>query len=224
MKKAILATTLGASLVALSGAAVADFSANVGATSNYVWRGATQTTNMGAISGGLDYSSDIGIYVGTWASDTTLGSQELDLYGGYAAEFGGFGIDVGVISYTYPQTPTGTDIDWTEVYVGLSYKMFSAQINNSSNALASGDDGLYVEVAADFDVAKDLTLGLHVGNYDFKDPASAGYEDYTDFSISLSKGEFSIYLSDTDLDAPANQLDEDLKIVVSWAKEFDLLK
>ena len=216
---------MGASLVALSGAAVADFTGNAAATSNYVWRGLTQTSNIGAISGGLDYASDVGVYVGAWVSDTSFGSQELDYYAGYAAEFGGFGIDAGVIAYTYPQLPAAGDSDWTEGYVGLSYKMFSVQINQTSDWANLGTDALYVEAAADIEVAKDLSLGVHVGSYDFDDEAAvAPYENYTDFSVSLSKGDFTFAVSDTDLDEALGTEDHDAKFTVTWAKEFDLLK
>ncbi|MFV1993388.1 MAG: TorF family putative porin, partial [Acidiferrobacterales bacterium] len=62
--------------------------ANAAATSNYVWRGVTQTANGAAISGGVDYNAPFGIYVGTWVSNTAFGSQELDIYAGWAKDFG----------------------------------------------------------------------------------------------------------------------------------------
>ncbi|HEY0721869.1 MAG TPA: TorF family putative porin, partial [Gammaproteobacteria bacterium] len=76
MKSVVAASVLAA--VMGSGAAMAGASANVGATSNYVWRGITQTADGAAVSGGLDYSHDIGLYVGTWTSNTAWGSAEVD--------------------------------------------------------------------------------------------------------------------------------------------------
>ncbi len=74
---------------------------NVGVTSNYIWRGISQTDDAAAVSGGLDWSGASGLYAGTWVSNVDFGaccetSYELDLYGGFANEVGDFGYDVGL--------------------------------------------------------------------------------------------------------------------------------
>lgn len=68
-----------------AGAATADdaapihaFSANVALTSNYVFRGVSQTDNGPAIQGGFDYEyTPFGLYAGVWASnvDSATGSS-----------------------------------------------------------------------------------------------------------------------------------------------------
>jgi hypothetical protein len=45
------------------------FSANIGAVSNYMWRGVSQTQDGPAVQGGLDYAHSSGFYIGTWASN-----------------------------------------------------------------------------------------------------------------------------------------------------------
>ena len=37
-----------------------EWSANANMTSNYIWRGLTQTENEAAVQGGIDYASDSG--------------------------------------------------------------------------------------------------------------------------------------------------------------------
>jgi hypothetical protein len=74
-------TLAAASLVSMSTAMAQDpwsFSANIGAVSNYMWRGVTQTGDQAAIQGGLDVSHESGFYAGTWASniDWDEGSSE----------------------------------------------------------------------------------------------------------------------------------------------------
>ena len=62
---------------------MAEVYANVAASSNYFWRGITQTQDGAAVSGGIDYSNDSGFYAGTWVSNVDFGSKtsyELDLY------------------------------------------------------------------------------------------------------------------------------------------------
>ncbi len=67
------AASLATLMMALSGGAVAEdpysISANIGAVSNYMWRGVTQTGDQPAIQGGLDFSHESGFYAGTWISN-----------------------------------------------------------------------------------------------------------------------------------------------------------
>ena len=80
MKKTTLVLAMG---LMISGAANAAVEANIGATSNYVWRGVTQTNDDAAISGGVDYSDESGVYVGAWASDVKwVDGYEFDVYFG----------------------------------------------------------------------------------------------------------------------------------------------
>jgi hypothetical protein len=88
MKTAIIRTTAAAgtlaamSLVSMNTALAQDpwsFSANIGAVSNYIWRGVTQTGDQAAIQGGLDVAHESGFYAGTWASniDWDDGAQDV---------------------------------------------------------------------------------------------------------------------------------------------------
>src|SRR5580765_7366770 len=71
----------------LSAAAVAEEASpltfNIGAVSDYRYRGISQTKLKPAIQGGIDYSKD-GFYVGTWAS-TIRWIKELGTAGGFNA-------------------------------------------------------------------------------------------------------------------------------------------
>ena len=85
MKKSLYQAIALSTGLLLSGSALAEVTGNIGATSNYLWRGTTQTSNEAAIQGGLDYAHDSGFYAGTWASNVDFGdetSYELDFYGG----------------------------------------------------------------------------------------------------------------------------------------------
>ncbi|MCG8099687.1 MAG: TorF family putative porin, partial [Candidatus Thiodiazotropha taylori] len=53
-----IALACGVALLGLSSVAAAEISANIGVTSNYVWRGLTQSANSTAFSGGVDYAHD----------------------------------------------------------------------------------------------------------------------------------------------------------------------
>ena len=116
MKKGMMALAIFLTLNVFAGV-----SSNFSFSSNYFWRGMSQTMDAPAYSGGFDYSSEGGFYAGTWGSNVAFGGAglELDTYLGYAGETdGGLGWDVGYINYAYPEV---TDADFSEIYVALSY-------------------------------------------------------------------------------------------------------
>jgi uncharacterized protein (TIGR02001 family) len=176
--KPLTAAMVAGGLMAGAAAASAEISGNVALTTDYVWRGVSQTNEDPAVQGGLDFAHESGIYVGTWGSNVDFGSvehMELDLYGGIAKEFGDWGIDVGFIRYMYFSDTN--DIDFTELYAGVSYGPFSAKISNDFD-----NDNLYMEAGADFELASGFGIGLHIGKYDFD-----GGADYVDYSLGVSK-------------------------------------
>ena len=222
MKMNKLALAVGA--LVISGSAAAEFSANIGATSNYVWRGVSQTDDAAAVSGGLDYAHESGFYAGTWASNVDFDDDttaEVDAYGGFANELaGGLGYDVGVIYYWYPGAKD--DLDFTEIYLGLSYGPVNAGINYTVDKEDSDADenDLYYHLGASFDVAETWSVGGTVGYYDFD---SGG--DYTHGQIDITKsagslGDFTLTVSNV-LDQSDVDVDGDALVFVSWAKTFD---
>ncbi|HIL91457.1 MAG TPA: hypothetical protein EYG50_01690, partial [Cycloclasticus sp.] len=102
----LLQTTAIAGLLVASGAASAlELSGNVALTTDYVWRGVSQTDGAPAIQGGFDADLGNGLYAGVWASNVDFGSDassEVDVYAGWAGQVAGFDLDVGVLHYAYP--------------------------------------------------------------------------------------------------------------------------
>ena len=70
-------------LILSSYASAVEISGNVGLSSDYIWRGMTQTNGDAAINGGFDLATDNGFYFGTWSSNAggagSNYSMELDL-------------------------------------------------------------------------------------------------------------------------------------------------
>jgi len=232
MKMKQIAIAISALLMA--GSAAAELSANIGATSNYVWRGATQTDDNAAVQGGIDYAHDSGFYLGTWVSNVDFGSGgevEWDLYGGFGGEVGGFGYDLGIIYYAYPDS---TDANFTELALGGSWEWLSAGINytiasdvndTSGGAEAFIDGDLYYYGSVSFEVMPTWTVGGTIGYYDFEDDGVGGTDlSYTHYQLDIGKsagdfGDFTFTISDADKEA--NGGDDDIKVFVSWGKTFD---
>ncbi len=205
MSKSLIAVSVLAATALGSSAAIAEVSANIGVTSNYIWRGVTQSSDQASVSGGVDYAHDSGLYLGTWTANMSAGA-ELDLYLGFAGEAGPLGYDVGYIQYMYPNDDT---LDFGEAYVGVSYSLFSTKVSYDSE-----NKNMYAEVGLDFDLGEGFGVGLHGGSYDF----DAG-TDYTDYSVSLSKDDFTLAVSDTSENVAYGQTDN-YRVAVSWGKSF----
>jgi uncharacterized protein (TIGR02001 family) len=224
-------TVIASSLLLVTAGAVAEdkspVTANVALTSDYVWRGWTQTAGDPAIQGGFDYAhtggakgheGPSGFYLGIWGSNvdfaedaTTLGVNfddgahlEVDVYGGYKFKAGSLDMDVGALHYAYPGAASSLDYDWTEVYAGLGVGGFSAKLWYTNDYTGTSEDSAhYLEANYGMELGQGFGLGLHVGRSD-GDFFDGGLEQ-TDYSVSLSKTfggvGFKLSFMDTDTDA-----------------------
>ena len=212
-----LAALLVSSTALVSSVSAAEVSANVGATSDYIWRGMTQNDGGTSFSGGLDVDFGNGFYAGTWIGDTAgddYGTQEVDYYAGYAGEAGSISYDIGYLAYTYPSSQSADDVDFSEIYVTVGTGAVSASIYYLADADgADAGDSTYLSLDYETEVGG-FGLGLHYGNYDGD---FVGDDDQTDMSLTLSKDAFSYSLITTD---GMSGVDDDARFVISWGAEF----
>lgn len=232
MKKT-LTSIAAATLMAGSGLAMAEveFSGNVALTTDYVFRGISQTDGP-AVQGGFDMAVSNGLYAGIWASNLDFGDDadiEVDYYAGFAGELSNkLGYDVGVIYYDYPSSDAARagDYDFTEVYGSLSYDFgpaaVSAGLNYSSDFFGGTGNATYTSVGVDIPLMSDFALGLHYGFQDIDDG-----QDYDDWKVGLSKSmggfDFALDYTDTDLNdstdcGNANICDD--RFIFTVAKSF----
>ncbi len=188
MKKVMKAAS-AALLMGFMGGAVAqaegEWSGNVALTTDYVWRGVTQSAGDWAIQGGFDYSNGM-FYAGTWASNVDFGdgtdtNMEIDFYGGLAGETdAGLGWDVGVIYYAYPDS-SDTDLDFTEVYGALSYGLTEQFGVGGSVNWDPDNQNVFIEANAALAISDMFSVDGQVGNYSFD-----GGDDYTMFALGAT--------------------------------------
>ena len=236
LMKPIAIAGLAASLFVGASVQAGELTANAAVNNNYIWRGLTQSINQATVSGGLDYSSDNGVYVGTWASNVEYApgdpfSYEHDIYAGYAFDFRGFSYDVGYLYYNYDEE---AEFDFGEIYGSISYGGFSLSVNLLTNTEADEPVGVnfgfldsqYVSANYGFEVGNGVEVGLHVGwhNGDFNEAFNGVPRDYFDFNVSVAKSGFSFLVTTTDLpDGGADGLDNDsVKFVVGYSHDFSL--
>ncbi len=183
-----------------------DLTMNVALTTDYVWRGISQTDNKGAVQGGLDLNHNSGAYIGTWASNVDFGSDasaEWDWYLGYAGEVANFAYDVGYVAYTY----TGeSGLNFSEWYasVGVMGATFGTHYSDDSSVVSNKDDStFYWYLAYDHEI-NDWGIHLNYGQYDYKDPTFGNDSDYNEYKIGVS---YSVVGVDLGLDYTDTNID-----------------
>ncbi len=207
-------------------AADLELSANIAASSDYVWRGVTQTTNASAISGGIDAAHSSGFYAGTWASNVN-GGHEVDFYAGYAGEVADFGYDVGLIYYGYTDS---SDSDFTELAVSANYSVLTLGVNYTLDGDADEDtdqfvaEDIYYYAGLSVDLPQDFSVGFTAGSYDFTNDSSSNATSYSHYQLDIGKsagdfGDFTMSFSKADKEA-GNPNGDDALVFVSWAKGF----
>lgn len=193
---ALLGTLTVSALPSLAHAEDASpLSFNASLSSDYRYRGISQTRLQPALQGGADYAFANGFYVGTWASTIKwikdgggASDVELDLYGGYRGSIkGGVGYDLGFLHYDYPSNGLNPSANTDEVYAALSVGPATVKYSHSVSNLfgfADSKGSGYIEASASFDLGDGLTLTPHIGHQTVH---NNGSYSYTDYSLTLNK-------------------------------------
>jgi uncharacterized protein (TIGR02001 family) len=180
-----------ASLVLMSFSCVAEVSMNAAVTSNYMWRGVTQTGDDAAVSGGIDYNHENGFYAGAWASNVGFGAgsgSEVDFYVGYAGTLS----SIGYVMYKYPASSFERS-DFSEVYLNTSFNNFTLGLALNVNSdidddQAFGTGDIYTYASYYFALPQEYSMTLTGGIYNFdEDEAVYGDSDYSHVQVDISK-------------------------------------
>ncbi len=166
-----------------------EVSANMAMTSNYIWRGYSQTADAMAIQGGFDVSYN-GFYIGTWGSNVSDevysgATMELDVYAGYAGEYGNLSYDVGVLEFIYQGN---TDNNFAEAHVTLGYDFEVVAVSGTYYAGINGTndaDSDTWEAGISIPLPMDISLDAVYGDY-------MDYNKFTTVGLSKSFDKFDV--------------------------------
>ncbi len=241
LKKSLLQLAVASVLATPLAIQAEDFgtiSANAALTTDYYFRGISQTDNDGAIQGGVDWVHDSGVYAGVWYSNVAFGDThlEVDTYLGFAYDIGdsGFGYDVNVLRYNY----NDADFETNEYTIALSYSYFNVAYKYSDDWFDTGESSNYVSLGFDYDLPQDFALSLSVGNsfgdaYDMDKVDSAKDFDYVDYKVGISKDYYGLNwdlsyvgndLSNSECDAygyNGNKGNCDDRVILTVSKSID---
>ena len=203
----LIAVALGSVLALPALAEGPAVTSNVGLTTDYLYRGISQTGASPAIQGGFDYTHTSGFYAGVWASsiswigDAGLASgagAEIDTYLGYK---GGDTVtyDVGFLRYNYPGKYAAGVVkpDTNEVYGAIGYSIVTLKLSYSLGDLfgvSQASGSTYFDLSASYPIADTgYTVGAHYGKQSYKGTTAdalklAGTDpSYADYNLFVSK-------------------------------------
>ncbi len=226
----------GLALATFSGIAAAGSEVNIGMSSEYVFRGVSQSDGA-QVWGSFDYSFEsLGLYTGLWVSNAGLaGNEEVDAYVGYALSLGeSLSIDIGGIGYFDPSAPSSADSsNSAEAYLGVNWSglNFYTYYNFGSTG-ADEDEFAYAETNFGLPLLADAKLQLHLGYFMGLGDAYDALEDdsYIDYGVSFIKdygtaGQVALAITATTMDenhglTPIFAESDRPQFTVGWSRSF----
>lgn len=178
--------------VAMGGAALAQddsapsFSFNVGASTDYTFRGVSQTDENPQVFGGVDMTAGQ-FYAGVWGSNVDFNDStdaEIDVYAGFKPSAGPVSLDLGVVYYGYVNAPSGSDYGYWEFKAAGSVPAgpgtIGAAVYYSPDFFGTVDEAVYYEVNAAFPLAEKVSVSGALGHQSLQGPG-----DYTTWNVGL---------------------------------------
>lgn len=188
-----------AALLAASVSAQAtEVSSTVTMTNDYRFNGVSQTSGDPAVQASIDVGFDNGVYAGIWGSNVNFGDTdnanlEVDYYvGKYGDLTQDVGYDATLYYFQYHGYTDGTDIDFFELDLRLSYKGVTALYAYAPDYLNADQDYHYVALDYSTGITEAVNLDLHAGYTfgEFYDNA-----EYSDYSVGISGSAAGLDLS-----------------------------
>jgi len=213
---------LGLAATAQAESSIKGLTANASVTTNYVFRGQTQTDEGPAIQGGIDYNHPSGFYAGAWGSNVDfpgLGSGlEYDLYAGFKFNVAqDFKMNVGFITYNYTDSTVDNVVGTDEVFIGGEYKDFAAYYYNGNGAV--NNDYQYFDFRYSLPLPQEIKLTLHYGHLD---PKNSGNVDDASARVSKFISGFEGALTLSTVDSSNNNNNDKTRLFLTVTKYFDL--
>lgn len=158
------------------------------ATSDYVFRGVSQSDEDPTAQAGITYTSPVGVYAGVWASGVDFGTNkpdfEVDYFVGYNVDLSEkVNFDVMLNRYTYPDAAGG---NFAELITKTTFfDNYSATVAYTDDFFGLDEESFYYALGASYDLPKDFSVALNVGHTTISEKLD--YDDYTDYGVMFSK-------------------------------------
>ena len=165
-------------------AGAAELSGYLTATTDYTWRGVTQSDSDAALQAGADLSFDSGLFIGIWGSTVDISNgptrqrdRQVNYYIGYTTPVTpGWSLGGHVVAYFYPGAEGDIDYDYTEYSATASFEdRVWLEFSISDDLFDAGYKTKNYEVYFEQPIADSWALGGGLGYYDWSDVVGSGY-------------------------------------------------
>ena len=158
--------------------AAAQLTGNVSLLSDYRFRGESLTEGRPALQASLNYDHSSGLFAGGLVSNVRIDPDVIGLgaqvYGGYAHHISEqAALDVGVVTYVFPQPSSGPTYNYTEAFIGGSYDMLNSRLYYTTSYFGGGP-GTYVELNASRPLTDHISIVGHGGYLYLSEPREPG--------------------------------------------------
>ena len=210
------------------------FSGNVGAYSDYRFRGISQTQEDPAIQADVTVKHDSGFKFNVWSSNVDFntvkgGSQEVDLTAAYQHQLTKeLSVETGFIYYLYPGSSQDLHYDYSEAYASLGYDFgkfsLTPSVNVSSDFFGASGTAWYPHIGLQVPLPQQFTLDAGVGRQYVHDAAAYGVPDYTDWMLGghydFSGNTVSLKYQDTSISNDRCSVGCSATVVLSISRQF----
>lgn len=209
LRTVLISTLAGMTMVSLSGAVHAadsapelkdppgfgTLSASVAMTTDYRFRGISQTLRDPAVQGSFDWTLDM-FYAGIWGSSIDFGGTdgpgEFDIYAGITPSLAGIDFNFGGIFYVYPgaRDPAGGEFNYFEALASAEHDFGMAKaklaVNYSPDYFGESGDGWFLEGKVTVPLPHSFELSGAAGHQWIAQNAAFGTPDYLTWNVGLS--------------------------------------
>ncbi|MBL0230584.1 MAG: hypothetical protein IPP76_07200 [Moraxellaceae bacterium] len=194
LAKALLASSMLFTAAHATAAEPITVTGSAAFTTDYLFRGISQTGNNAAVQAGMTATHESGAYFSVWGSNIsfTEGGLEMDALLGFSGKAGEVGYDVGVMHYGYPSADAALGYD--EIYASVSTMGAKVGLNYSNDYFAKSDKFMYLYASYGTEVAGvGLSASLGMNKFDSAAMMSnalgtTGTDDsYMDYKLAASK-------------------------------------
>lgn len=208
LSRSVIGLTLGLSCIAAQAATSQDFSSstNLTFTSDYMFRGVSQTSGTAAVQGGMSVSHKSGLYASVWGSNVAFAnSLELDPSIGFSYSLGDVTYDVGMVHYGYPGSAATANYPFTEGYASVAFKGAKLGVAFAHDYYGHTGEELYTYLSYGTEI-KGVSLSASVGQSKF-DELTFGpdkSDSYVDYNLTVGKSlaglNFALSVVGSDMD------------------------
>lgn len=164
------------------------FSWNAALTSEYMFRGISQTDDHPALQLGADYAFGNGFYAGVWGSSVDFGEgtdAEIDTFVGWGTDLSdSTALDVMLTRYNYVGEPSSVDYAYNELIGTLEFnETYTVTLGYTNDYLNSSENSIYLGVGGGWEVGGGVNLSANVGYTD----NSGDIPSYMDYSVGVDR-------------------------------------